>query len=67
MMEYKGFELRTFRMFGTTYWYGTKGEKATGNYLSWAALREAIRLDKVRLTPLPSGKEIPSEPNCETC
>lgn len=57
-MIYKGFELRTIRMFGrNTYWYGIKGKKATGNYSSQASLMEAIRTNKVRLTQLPNYEE----------
>ncbi len=48
-MIYEGFRLCCTGKF----WYGVKDGKATGNYDSQAALCEAIRTGRVRLTPMP--------------
>jgi len=49
-MIYQGFRLCCA---GRRLWYGVKDGKVTGNYDSQAALCEAIRMGRVRLTPLP--------------
>ena len=52
-MSYKG-----FRLFCTgKLWYAVKDKQATGSYDSQAALCEAIRTNRVRLTPLPKETE----------
>lgn len=54
MKTFEGFELRTVQMFGSnTYWHGIRGDQATGDYDSEAALCEAIRTKSFRLTTLP--------------